>query len=319
MKLHNAVKNHNVSLVKELLSEGVDVNSKNDDGLTPLNFLDYYYFYHNKNKNEWITILKLLLQSGADPNSQDKYGGSILVSTCQYDDLQSHRGIEMLLKAGADPNLQLDDGSFALEQAVYGNDIHIIELLLESGADPDLQNSNGETALISASVLCHPKIVQKLIDKGANIFLKNKKGKMAIDIVRQELKKTDDEIHLVCYEKILNILKKAENELITEEESKIIDGGGYARRKPRGRKSKVVSKSVVKKNKSKRKSGGRRKTPVSRKYCLSTPANKMGFSQKASCKGQGFLKRSSKKYKGRYVVSSKYKRSQRKSGSRKRK
>ena len=44
----------------------------------------------------------------------------------------------------------------------------------------------------------------------------------------------------------------------------------------------------------------------------------MGFSQKASCKSQGFLKRTSRKYKGKYVVSPKYKKSK-KSKSRKRK
>jgi len=33
----------------------------------------------------------------------------------------------------------------------------------------------------------------------------------------------------------------------------------------------------------------------------------MGFSQKASCKAQGFLKRTSKKNKGKYIVSPKYK------------
>ena len=35
----------------------------------------------------------------------------------------------------------------------------------------------------------------------------------------------------------------------------------------------------------------------------------MGFSQKASCKAQGFLKRTSKKSKGKYIVSPKYKNS----------
>ena len=46
---------------------------------------------------------------------------------------------------------------------------------------------------------------------------------------------------------------------------------------------------------------------MSKKYCLSTSPKKMGFSQKASCKAQGFLKRTSKKYKGKYVISKKYK------------
>jgi hypothetical protein len=56
---------------------------------------------------------------------------------------------------------------------------------------------------------------------------------------------------------------------------------------------------------SRKKSRSKRKS-VSRKYCLTTSPRKMGFSQKASCKSQGFLKRTSKKYKGKYVVSPKY-------------
>jgi hypothetical protein len=46
---------------------------------------------------------------------------------------------------------------------------------------------------------------------------------------------------------------------------------------------------------------------MTRKYCLTTSPRKMGFSQKASCKAQGLLKRTSKKYKGIYVISRKYK------------
>ncbi len=47
---------------------------------------------------------------------------------------------------------------------------------------------------------------------------------------------------------------------------------------------------------------------ASRSYCKSTSIRKMGFSQRASCKAQGLLARTSKKYKGKYVVSPKYKR-----------
>jgi predicted RNA binding protein YcfA (HicA-like mRNA interferase family) len=42
----------------------------------------------------------------------------------------------------------------------------------------------------------------------------------------------------------------------------------------------------------------------------------MGFSQKASCKAQGFLKRSSKKNKGKYIISPKYKKRKSKRRSR---
>lgn len=45
---------------------------------------------------------------------------------------------------------------------------------------------------------------------------------------------------------------------------------------------------------------------MSKNYCLNTPKNKMGFSQIASCKSQGFIKRTSKTNKGKYVISKKY-------------
>ena len=46
---------------------------------------------------------------------------------------------------------------------------------------------------------------------------------------------------------------------------------------------------------------------MSKKYCTTTSPNKMGFSQKSSCKAQGYLKRTSKKNKGKYFISPKYK------------
>ena len=51
---------------------------------------------------------------------------------------------------------------------------------------------------------------------------------------------------------------------------------------------------------------------MSREYCRKTPVRKMGFSQRASCKAQGLIKRTSRKHKGKYLVSPKYKKSSRK-------
>jgi len=47
---------------------------------------------------------------------------------------------------------------------------------------------------------------------------------------------------------------------------------------------------------------------ASREYCKKTSPRKMGFTQKASCKAQGLLKRTSQKNKGKYIVSPKYRR-----------
>jgi len=56
---------------------------------------------------------------------------------------------------------------------------------------------------------------------------------------------------------------------------------------------------------------------MSRKYCLTTSPKKMGFSQKSSCKAQGLLKRTSRKNKGKYIISPKYKKSKKSKKSKK--
>ena len=45
---------------------------------------------------------------------------------------------------------------------------------------------------------------------------------------------------------------------------------------------------------------------ASRTYCKNTPIKKMGFTQKASCKAQGLIPRESKKLRGKYIKSPKY-------------
>jgi hypothetical protein len=65
---------------------------------------------------------------------------------------------------------------------------------------------------------------------------------------------------------------------------------------------------------------------MTKEYCKSTPINKMGFSQRSSCKALGIIPRTSKAHFGKKIVSNKYKsrsrsrsrsRSVKKEGSRK--
>lgn len=64
--LHNAVKDEELELVKELISLKLDVNAKNDEDLTPLHLASMM----NKNTE----IIKFLLSVGADKNSKTIMG-----------------------------------------------------------------------------------------------------------------------------------------------------------------------------------------------------------------------------------------------------
>ena len=46
---------------------------------------------------------------------------------------------------------------------------------------------------------------------------------------------------------------------------------------------------------------------MTKEYCKSTPINKMGFSQRSSCKALGIIPRTSKAQFGKKIVSEKYK------------
>ena len=46
---------------------------------------------------------------------------------------------------------------------------------------------------------------------------------------------------------------------------------------------------------------------ATRSYCKNTNIKKMGFSQRSSCKAQGLIARTSKKEKGKKIISNKYK------------
>ena len=74
--LHDAAKRGNLKKVKQLLKEGVPVNSRNREGATPLHWAAF------KGHAE---VAKLLLKKGASVNALTKKGSSPLRLANDYD------------------------------------------------------------------------------------------------------------------------------------------------------------------------------------------------------------------------------------------
>ena len=83
--------NGNLNQVKELLNQGVPVNSRNEDGWTPL---------HHAAQNGRLNVVQELLKRGAHVHSRDQTGRTPLLTAAYW---EHPRVVHELLKAGANP------------------------------------------------------------------------------------------------------------------------------------------------------------------------------------------------------------------------
>ena len=89
--IHDAAIGGDLAGVQAELDKGVDVNAKDDTGMTPLHYVAVGG--HNE-------IIELLISSGADVNAKDKYGETSLDVAVQFlkskpeivDPLRKHGG-----------------------------------------------------------------------------------------------------------------------------------------------------------------------------------------------------------------------------------
>ncbi|KAJ4322527.1 hypothetical protein N0V84_004773 [Fusarium piperis] len=113
-----------------MLKQGVDLEIRDDLGLTPLNTsLD------NMDKPSWSSkATEMLLQAGADPTSVDNAGKSCLARATEDKTVYA-----MLLQYGA-----VIDHS-ALAAAILAKDVDMVQLMLAAGADPNARKVGNET------------------------------------------------------------------------------------------------------------------------------------------------------------------------------
>jgi len=113
--LHNAAKNGNLNRVKALLNQGVPVNSRTVDGLTPLHYAAI---------KGHLNIVQELLRRGAHLNPRDRIGVTPLYVAALYNNPHIFHA---LIKAGANPKYRNIYGLRAHNFVKYNNDLNTLK------------------------------------------------------------------------------------------------------------------------------------------------------------------------------------------------
>lgn len=229
-------------VLKFLLEKGVDINGKNQIGLTPLHLAidkkcnDLVKLLLNNDaisieeaeSEDQLTplflavftqdkeIVKLLLDRGANTSAQNGKGNTALYFAIK---LKNEELVKILLDHGADFNIVNNEGLSSFHNAATKN---IIEMLLSRGADINSRTENdtdfnGCTALGLAALRGREEEVETLIKNGAEIDIQDRLGHTPL-------------FHAVCHGHlgIVKLLLDGGASLVSEMDDELIDPLYYA-------------------------------------------------------------------------------------------
>jgi uncharacterized protein len=165
LRLIDAVKKADVTAVRSLIAQRVDVNAADVDGSTAL---------HWAARLDRPELVDLLAAAGANVRAPTRYNVTPL-------SLASATGnaavIERLLKAGADPNGTSEEGQTALMTASLTGNVAAMKVLLAHGANVHTREPyKGQTALMWAASAGNAAAADLLVESGAEVTAKSKAG-----------------------------------------------------------------------------------------------------------------------------------------------
>ncbi len=154
----DAAESGDLALLRELVTEGVDIDTQQGDGATAL---------HHAAHRDNVEAARLLITAGATVGITNELGATPLWLAARNG---SSTMASLLLDAGADPNASLQMGETPLMTAARAGDLATVTLLLDHGADVNAaEHERRQTSLMWAAAQRHPRVVRALINHGANI------------------------------------------------------------------------------------------------------------------------------------------------------
>ncbi|EAY07153.1 ankyrin repeat protein, putative [Trichomonas vaginalis G3] len=177
----------NMDIVELLISHGIDINSRDNDGDTALHLAA---FLNVKD------VVEFLIPKCADINAKDNYGKTALHWAAFNNNTQL---VEFLMSNGADIYVKDYNEKSVLHYAVsYGRfeevDSHdkdykdLVEILITHGLDVNARDNKNQTPLHYASRLYYPEKAEFLITHGADINSKDICGSTALHYAAQSLR-----------------------------------------------------------------------------------------------------------------------------------
>jgi ankyrin repeat protein len=132
--LHYACREKNLDIIKVLLANGANVNSKNRYST----FYPIFDVLTSMVKKDSFQIVKLLIDKGVDIDAVDSFGNTALHYAVEKENLDL---IELIIKSGCDVNKTLrHDNDTPLHYACFQKNRRVVSFLIKNGANRRLSN-----------------------------------------------------------------------------------------------------------------------------------------------------------------------------------
>ena len=163
--LHNAAMSGKVDAIDLVISNGADIEARDNFGRSPIFFSLY--------SREPAALAKMI-EKGADVNVKNEDGATLVQVAAR---VEMPEMVKMLIDAKVDVNIADKDNTTPLYWAVMTGNEEIAKMLLSNGADPNIAEKNsGDNPLHLASIKGQNGITKLLLKHGSEVNTVNSAG-----------------------------------------------------------------------------------------------------------------------------------------------